>query len=69
MEGTANGAGDEKKDAALERREEDDTGIRTEFERMMFDFNPEDSQAQKEPEAPRQVQQAQPEQEELPAYD
>jgi len=43
MEGTTNGAGDREQDAVPGRDEEEDSGIRTEFERMMFEFNPEEN--------------------------
>ena len=69
MEGKASGAGDREKDAAFERAEADDSGIRTEFERMMFEFNPEDSAPTSEPEASRPTPQVQPEPDEPPAYD
>jgi hypothetical protein len=69
MEGTASGAGDREKDAAFERAEADDSGIRTEFERMMFEFNPEDSAPASEPEASPPAPQVQPEPDEPPAYD
>ena len=68
MEGKASGAGDSEKDAAFERAEADDNGIRTEFERMMFEFNPEDSAPEQEPEASRPARQAQPEVDEPPSF-
>jgi hypothetical protein len=69
MEGTTNGAGDREQDAVPGRAEEEDSGIRTEFERMMFEFNPEENAPKQEPEVPRPVQQAQPAPDEPPAYD
>ncbi len=46
----------ERKKAEAERHsvEQDDTGIRTEFERMMFEFNPEEEAPEGRAGPPRQ---------------
>lgn len=69
MEGTTNGTGDSGHEKAPRRVEEDDPGIRTEFERMMFEFNPEENAPKQEPEAAQPAQQARPAPDEPPAYD
>ena len=64
MEDTTNG--DDERELPPPREREDD--IRTEFERMMFEFNPEDNTARPEPEVAPKPRQAPPAADEPPAY-
>jgi len=51
MEGTAYQGDDEESEAEKRREEQDESGIRTEFERMMFEFNPDEGAGGQQPAA------------------